>query len=350
MAEINYLKLPMLPIKLGDIDAFVFMMKVKDLDYIQYVARRGRDNEKGAVQRMLSVIRLKSIEQYVLAGNIFYTPFLINWTNNDFHVDLGESVIQIPLVPASAQILDGQHRIAGLERAMKKKEEIGDKYILVILTNELETEDAVKIFLNINTEQRPVQKSLIYDLFGLINQNDPDMPIVRANDIVAYLNEDIDSPYYNLIKIPGSPRGVGRIDMSTVVSALKDKFSENGVFEKYRLTSLENQRATIGNFFKALKKWYDGESLWTSKTKNPFLMNAGFHAAIEVLTNQVIPKCADMGDFKVETMYKILNLGDYLLTRSELKNLDGKYQRKAIVEYLESSINKILPEENEYSF
>lgn len=79
-------------------------------------------------------------------------------------------------------------------------------------------------------------------------------------------------------------------------------------------------------------------------------MNAGFHAAIEVLTNQVIPKCADMGDFKVETMYKILNLGDYLLTRSELKNLDGKYQRKAIVEYLESSINKILPEENEYSF
>ena len=99
-----------------------------------------------------------------------------------------------------------------------------------------------------------------------------------------------------------------------------------------------------------LKKWYDGESLWTSKTKNPFLMNAGFHAAIEVLTNQVIPKCADMGDFKVETMYKILNLGDYLLIRSELKNLDGKYQRKAIVEYLESSINKILPEENEYSF
>ena len=47
---------------------------------------------------------------------------------------------------------------------------------------------------------------------------------------------------------------------------------------------------------------------------------------------------------------KVNNLGDYLLTRSELKNLDGKYQRKAIVEYLESSINKILPEENEYSF
>lgn len=125
--------------------------------------------------------------------------------------------------------------------------------------------------MNINTEQRPVQKSLIYDLFGLINQNDPDMPIVRANDIVAYLNEDIDSPYYNLIKIPGSPRGVGRIDMSTVVSALKDKFSENGVFEKYRLTSLENQRATIGNFFKALKNGMMGKVYGLQRQKILFL-------------------------------------------------------------------------------
>lgn len=350
MENINTVTLPMLPIKMGEIDAFVFMMKVKDLDCIQYVARRGRDDEKGAVQRMLSVVRLKSIEQYVLSGNIFYTPFLINWTNEDFSIQIEHGNIVIPLTFASAQILDGQHRIAGLQRAMKKDDSIGEKEILVILTNGLETEDAAKIFLNINTEQRPVQKSLIYDLFGLINKDDPDMPIVRANDIVAYLNEDKESPYYNLIKVPGSPRGTGLVDMSIVVSSLKDKLNENGPFAKYRLLSLESQRATIGNYFKALKKWYDNDGIWTSKIKNPFLTNAGFYAAIEVLCSIVIPKCAEKGDFTVDVIYKILNLEDYLLTRSDIKNIDGKMQRKVISEYLQSSINKNLPEENEYNF
>ncbi len=97
------------------------------------------------------------------------------------------------------------------------------------MTNNLETEAAAKIFLNINTEQRPVQKSFIYDLFGIIKQNDPDMPIVRANDIVYYLNDEKESPYYKLIKIPGTPRGAGCVDMSTIVSVLKDRLTENGV-------------------------------------------------------------------------------------------------------------------------
>lgn len=350
MPNFDVLRLNMLPIKMGEIDAFVFSMKVKDLDFIHYVARRGLDEEKGAVQRMLSSIRLKSIEEYVLKGNIFYTPFLVNWTNQDVQIEIKNNQILIPLVASSAQILDGQHRIAGLERGMRKDDSIGEKEVLVILTNGLETVDAAKIFLNINTEQRPVQKSLIYDLFGLINQNDPDMPIVRANDIVSYLNDSPDSAYYNLVKIPGTPRGMGVIDMSTIVSVLKDKLTSQGVFARYRLTSLENQRATIGNYFRALRKWYDNDGIWTSKTKNPFLTNAGFIAAAEILCNLIIPKCAGKGDFKIESMYSLLNLEDYLLTRADIKNQDGKTQRKTIYDYMESSINRNLPEENEYTF
>ena len=57
-----------------------------------------------------------------------------------------------------------------------------------------------------------------------------------------------------------------------------------------------------------LKKWDDEEGIWTNKSRNPFLMNAGFYAAIDVLCNLVIPKCAERSDFKVETIYNILNL------------------------------------------
>lgn len=79
-------------------------------------------------------------------------------------------------------------------------------------------------------------------------------------------------------------------------------------------------------------------------------MNAGFYAAIDVLCNLVIPKCAERSDFKVDTIYGILNLNDYILTRYDIKNYDGKTQRKVIYEYLETCINKVLPEENEYAF
>jgi DGQHR domain-containing protein len=348
--SIEKISLPCLSIKLGEIDAFVFMMKVKDLEYIHYVARRGQNNEEGAVQRVLSTIRLKSIENYVLNGNIFYTPFFLNWTNSEEQIAVLDGCINIPLVAGSAQILDGQHRVAGLQLASNRDATIGERNVLIILTNGLETVKAAEIFLNINTEQRPVQKSLIYDLFGLINQNDPDMPIVRANDIVSCLNETKNSPYYNLIKLPGTKRGIGCIDMSTVVSSLKDRVNKDGVFIKHKLESLEAQKNTILNFFLGLKYWYDQDSLWTNKSKNPFLTNAGFIAAIDILCNIIIPKCASMKSFQVETIYRILNLNDYLLTRESIKNQEGKTQRKIIYEYLESSINKELPGEDGYTF
>lgn len=346
----NTIDLQYLPIKLGQLDAFVFMMKVKDLEFIHYVARRGCDDEEGAVQRVLNSTRLKSIEAYVSKGNIFYTPFFLNWTNKENPINIEDKKITIPLVAKSAQILDGQHRIAGLELASKNKPEIGERDVLVILTNELETTKAAEIFLNINTEQRPVQKSLIYDLFGLINQNDPEMPIVRANDIVTYLNETQDSPYHNLIKKPGNKRGVGSVDMSTIITSLKDRLKKDGVFAKYHLESLENQKISIFNFFSALKLWYDQDHMWTNKSKNPFLTNAGFIAAIDAFCNLLIPKCASLGSFKIETLYNFLNLNDFLLTRESIKNQEGKTQRKIVYEYLENAINKDLPGENGYSF
>ena len=339
-----------LPIKLGELDAFVFMMKVKDLEFVHYVARRGCDNEEGAVQRVLSPIRLKSIENYVSQGNIFYTPFFLNWTNKDNTVEFNDGNITIPLVAKSAQVLDGQHRIAGLELALNNNPAVGERDVLVILTNGLETIKAAEIFLNINTEQRPVQKSLIYDLFGLINQNDQEMPIVRANDISSYLNDTVESPYHNLIKMPGYKRGVGCVDMSTIVSSLKDRLKKDGIFSKYHLESLESQKISLYNFFAALKLWYNQDHMWNNKSKHPFLTNAGFIAAIDAFCNLLIPKCASKRSFEVETIYKLLNLNDLLLTRESLKNQEGKTQRKIVYEYLENAINKDLPGEHGYSF
>ncbi|MBL1917816.1 DGQHR domain-containing protein, partial [Klebsiella pneumoniae] len=88
--------------------------------------------------------------------------------------------------PASIQVIDGQHRLAGLEEAMEEDPKVGEMDILVTLCESLTTPQAAKIFLNINTEQKPVPKSLIYDLFGEL-EDDETHAINRITDIAREL-------------------------------------------------------------------------------------------------------------------------------------------------------------------
>ena len=322
-----------------------------NIQFIKYIAVRGRDNEEGAVQRVLSPIRLKSIEEYVLKGNTFYTPFFLNWTNQDFGIKEENGIISIPLVPNSAQVLDGQHRLAGLERAMKKDPSVEEQEVMVVLSNLLNTKEAASVFLNINTEQRPVPKSLIYDLFGVINENEPELPLVRAKDIALALQMDDKSPYLNSVKMPGSMRGVGIIDLSTIVNAIRPLLEDDGAFKKFRILNLENQVTIVLNYFNAIKTFYMKKELWHSKTTNPFLSNAGFIAAAEVLNKTMIPKCVEKKDFTQENMERLLKLDETsLLLKADLKNVDGKMQRKLIANYLDSSINNDIPNEDAYKF
>lgn len=340
-----------LDINLEGYSAKIFLMKVKDVLKIHYVAVRGRDNEQGAVQRVLSPVRLDAIEKYVLKGNAFYSPFYLNWNNQEAHISVSEEgVLTIPLVNDSAQVIDGQHRLAGLNRAMSKDPAVGEKYILVILSENLETVDAAKIFININTEQRPVPKSLIYDLFGMINENDADQSIIRAKDIADRLQEDKTSPLFGYIKYPGQKRGIGKVELSTVVNAIQPHLATNGIFYQKKLYSFEVQYAVIQNFFSVIKSVYDEVELWDNKTKNPFLTNAGFHGAIEALCEDVISKCVEKKSFTIQTISEVLNLDHEVITRESIAGMEGRSQRRRIKEYILLHVNDQLPEEDEYSF
>lgn len=157
--------------KFDGVTVFTQTMQVKDAVTVYYVAVRGQDKEKGAVQRVLSTRRIKEIREYILTGHIFYNTFILNWTNEKNNISYDNGNITIPIVPSSAQVIDGQHRLEGLKAAMEIDPTIGEKEILVTLTKDISTKKAAEIFLNINTEQKPVPKSLIYDLYGLVESN-----------------------------------------------------------------------------------------------------------------------------------------------------------------------------------
>lgn len=133
--------------KLGDIDAKIFLMKVKDLLPIYYVAVRGRDNIPGAVQRVLSKRRISSIKNFILDGNMFFNTFILNWVEKNYPIEVDGDVLRIPQVSAGAQVIDGQHRLEGLKQAYEEKPEIGEQEIIVLLAENLTTPEAARIFI-----------------------------------------------------------------------------------------------------------------------------------------------------------------------------------------------------------
>lgn len=334
----------------GDVPAYSFNMPVRHLAHISYVAVRGRDEEAGAVQRVLNKRRISSIRDYIRDGNTFFNSFILNWTEKEVEPHLTKRKISIPLSPSAAQMLDGQHRLAGLEEAMNEDDVIGDRNMLVTLCLGLTTPQAAGIFLNINTEQRPVPKSLIYDLFGDV-VDDENHSVNRATDIARELNEDPESALYRLIKFPGSPRGIGSIELSSFVSAFKEHLKPNGTFYTYKIRDFTRQRTVIDNFYRVIRDAYEDESLWTNKSQNPFLRAAGFNGSVDYLTTTLIAQCADKRSFKTATMSELVDLESTGLLRWEdLKGLDGKTARKRVTDYLDTSRLRVLADSDDYEY
>ena len=335
----------------GDIPAFTFAMRAEDLLQLHYVAVRGKDQEEGAVQRPLSTRRISGIKSYILDGNTFFNSFIINWTEKHFTPKYSKGNIEIPLVPHAAQVIDGQHRLAGLAEAINSDPLIGQSELLVTMCIGLTTPEAARIFLNINTEQRPVPKSLVFDLFGDV-VNDDEHAINRASDLARDLNEDPNSPLYKLIKFPGAPRGQGSIELSTFVSALKSHLNpRTGTFYIYKLKDYESQKLSISNFFQAIRDYYSDVKAWGSTAKNPFLRAAGFNGAIDFFIESLIKRCAQNGSFSIAEMKDALGLDrEGLITWDDLKGKDGKTARKMIRDLLESNLLNSLPHHNEYKF
>jgi DGQHR domain-containing protein len=272
--------------------------------------------------------------------------FILNWVDDNFSIEIKQNQLVIPQVPSGAQVIDGQHRLEGLRQAYEIKAEIGEQSIIILLAQHLTTPEAARIFLNINTEQKPVPNSLVYDLFGEVKEKN--YYIVRATDIAYKLHEEPESPYYQCIKMPGA--SIGKIDLSTVVNAIKQFTKEEGIFDEYNLQDFESEYKIISNFFALLRMYYEQEGSWL-KTCNPFMTNAGCYAGIEFMCKELIPKCVERRSFEKNTIKELIPLEkDGLLYKDELKNKQGKEQRSIVYQYMKSALLKDVPAQNEYKF
>lgn len=117
-----------------------------------------------------------------------------------FYHDNDKPFLLVPRKENSILVIDGQHRLTGLEYA---KDEVKDNYeLLVAFIIGFDRSVVAKQFYTINYEQKPVNKSLLYQLTGEFSQDISEISFLH--NVVKIMNELEGSPFYNRVKMLGT--------------------------------------------------------------------------------------------------------------------------------------------------
>jgi DGQHR domain-containing protein len=338
------IKAPFFEVAQGKRTFYLTKLPAKVVTKISYAAVRGRDVEEGAIQRVLNTSRISGIKAFTLAGGDYPNAIVLNWVSKTNKLKRLTKEISFTDEIDSAQIIDGQHRVAGIRDAIEERKAIGELELPVVIYTGLSTKECADIFLAINEEQKPAPRSLVFDLFGLASHELVDPAAVRARDIALFLNDDEDSPYKGEIKLPGGKMRKGGIALSTAVVAIKPLVEDKGSFDQIGLSNLEDQRRVILNLFLALQEKYSDQ--WDDKD-NAFLWAAGFAAALQFLHLKLISYCSGKHSFEKTTISHAITLNDDTLIRqSDMKGFGGS---KATSEVYDRLLKAFRPQQQKAS-
>ena len=305
------------------------------LTKVAYAAVRGRDDEEGAVQRVLNARRISNIKDFALQNGYFPNSIVINWKEpEEITIDEASGILSFDVAADKAQLIDGQHREAGLAAAISEDDSFANFEVPVALYVGLTTKECADIFLSINTEQKPVHRSLVFDLYEIADEQIIEIPAARARDIASELNSK-GAPYQGMIKFPGEQPRKGGVALSTAVTALKPLIEANGTFHQVGLLTLENQTRVILNYFTALKSFYGDK--WTER-QNAFMFAGGFAGAIEFLEKRLISYCQQQKSFSVNTFKQAFEFSpSALIHQNEISGKSGTQATKYVFSRLDDA-------------
>lgn len=212
---------------------FFGSLSVKEICKFTTIKRRTSSNSNEAIQRKLDKKRLKAISLYSDSpDSIFPTPIILS--GSSYLVDIDENFLSIKDIineEDKFNIVDGQHRLFGIQDSPN-----GGNYnlpVAIILNTTLEEE--AHIFSIINGNQKPVARSLIYDLFSHTDKRS----FERTGHIIAQeLNSDNESPFYQRLKMLG----------------FTEKFDKDDAFHKiqYYINNLNGKNLIIKDYFNSV--------------------------------------------------------------------------------------------------
>lgn len=259
------IEIPAIKGDMGNKTYYMFSIEPSLLLKLGFILHRTKVNESEfpTYQRLLVPSRLKGITKFIDDGGYFPNSIILNFCNKKHKIQFEASskmedskscfgTLKIPNCYGIAYIIDGQHRIYGYA---------GSKYlntntIPVVAFDDLETSEQLKIFMDINENQKAVSPSLRLDLeedlYWDSDRADSRMKALRSS-IIKELSNSQSSPLYEKISVGEDKSYLSFKPFFTILSSIDllpsakgNKYSENAVkYSLYDVTNHDNNKEML---------------------------------------------------------------------------------------------------------
>lgn len=239
--------------------------------YIDKLRRKGIEitSDKEGIQRRLQLSRINKISEYLNSTTGFFPNCVIlsvniNEDDSDFifksdsegdFLNFNDNI--------TFQIIDGQHRLAGL---FNTNEEVKNNFdVPIVLFINVTKNFCAKIFVDVNGNQTPVNKSVIYDLCELTPDSEEFETDKKLHFICKKLNEEKTSAMYKHIKMLGI--GNGAISQAFLVDALRRCFISSEIDDLQLMYThisyyLKSYQRSFPEQWPVLEECKDDNSFW----------------------------------------------------------------------------------------
>ena len=215
-------------------------------------------------QRKIKEERTSLIADYIDSKNCAFPNSVIlgaNFTESGDYIDSLKSqwsveteeldngmksyTLVIPSEEKAVSIIDGQHRLDGFRKHFSRKGSPTDMDLLCSIFFDTPSPVQAEIFATINYNQKPVDKSLAYQLFGysLDKKSSTEWePDNLALHIARIFDKEEDSPFYGMIKSGAIEKGMPResrhgfiLSTAAIVEGVVKLFSSNPIKDRYKI-------------------------------------------------------------------------------------------------------------------
>lgn len=246
-----------------NVELYLTVMKASEVFQVSKVSRVDEDPNVG-YQRHLSEPRAKAIAEYLKAGNLIPGAVILSSQENAI-INFDNDELSIELIPNSLFVIDGQHRLYGSKLSEQ------DILLPVCIFKGLDHVNEVQYFIDINSTQKGVPKTLRIELMKFLAEDDS-LDAIRAR-LFDELGSEVDSPLYGKLSPISSGRGkLSHVPFKDAIESLLNKqplsrlnfddkkklivnflFATQGVLEEMegddrRLTSAVFFQAIFNNF------------------------------------------------------------------------------------------------------
>lgn len=192
------------------------------------------DDPDEGFQRALDDGRARSIADYIRSGGTIPSSIILSaQPESQLTYNSKNKTITFNELQSSFLILDGQHRVYGFRKLLNE----GVKYrVPVIIYNDLTPTQEARIFIDINTLQRPVPKELLLDIKRLADRESDDERML--DELFTSFETEPDS--YLLNKLSRIDKQRGKISKVTFYDSMKPMLKEFNISSTDRLYRIIN--------------------------------------------------------------------------------------------------------------